>query len=85
MPALRAPSTRDRILDAVDRLLGSSGNAKSTLDDIALESGVGRRAIHLHCASKQEIALASIDRVVERLCGRLDLLAASRGRTRAKR
>ncbi|MCE9593098.1 MAG: TetR/AcrR family transcriptional regulator [Planctomycetes bacterium] len=69
--------TRDLILDAADRLLGRLGFKKTTLDDLARESGVGRRTIYLHFASKEEVALASIDRVVERLCARLETLAAS--------
>ncbi|MCK6446699.1 MAG: TetR/AcrR family transcriptional regulator [Planctomycetes bacterium] len=70
-------ATRDAILDAADRLLGRLGFRKTTLDDLARESGVGRRTIYLHFASKEDVALASIDRVVERLCARLDALAAS--------
>ncbi|MCC6408672.1 MAG: TetR/AcrR family transcriptional regulator, partial [Planctomycetes bacterium] len=60
-----------------DRLLGRLGFKKTTLDDLARESGVGRRTIYLHFAGKEEVALASIDRVVERLCARLDTLASS--------
>lgn len=70
-------TTREAILDAADRLLGRLGFKKTTLDDLARESGVGRRTIYLHFASKEDVALASIDRVVERLCARLDALAAS--------
>lgn len=70
-------STRDAILDAANRLLGRQGFQKTTLDDLARESGVGRRTIYLHFVSKEEVALASIDRVVERLCVRLDAIASS--------
>ncbi|MBI5433286.1 MAG: TetR/AcrR family transcriptional regulator [Planctomycetes bacterium] len=69
--------TREAILDAADRLLGRLGFKKTTLDDLARESGVGRRTIYLHFAGKEEVALASIDRVVERLCARLEALASS--------
>lgn len=74
-------TTRDAILDAADRLLGRLGFKKTTLDDLARESGVGRRTIYLHFASKEEVALASIDRVVERLCARLEALATGDGPT----
>ena len=58
---------RERILDAADRLLGRYGYQKTTADDLAREAGIGRRTIYVHFTSKEEIFLASIDRVVERL------------------
>lgn len=58
---------RERILDAADRLLGRFGYQKTTADDLAREAGIGRRTIYVHFTSKEEIFLASIDRVVERL------------------
>ncbi len=70
-------STREAILDAADRLLGRLGFKKTTLDDLAREAGVGRRTIYLHFESKDDVALASIDRVVERLAERLASIAAS--------
>lgn len=75
------PATRDLILDAANRLLGRHGFKKTTLDDLAREAGVGRRTIYLHFESKEEVALASIDRVVERLCVRLEALASDSGPT----
>lgn len=78
MPAASVASpTREAILDAADRLLGRFGFRKMTLDDLAREAGVGRRTLYLWFASKEEIALSSIDRVVERLCARLADIAAS--------
>ncbi len=62
-----AESMRDRILDATERLLGRLGYRKTTMDDIAAEAGVGRRTIYLHFPGKEEVALATIDRIVERL------------------
>jgi AcrR family transcriptional regulator len=69
--------TRDRILDATERLLGRLGYQKTTMDDIAAEAGVARRTIYLHFPNKEEVALATIDRGVERLQERLR--AAARG------
>lgn len=65
-------TTRDSLLDAADRLLGRTGYRKATLDDVARESGVGRRTIYLHFPSKEELFLSSIDRIVERLVAELD-------------
>jgi AcrR family transcriptional regulator len=70
-------STRDLILDATERLLGRLGYQKTTMEDIAREAGIGKRTIYLHFASKEEVALSSIDRIVDRLKARLRAIAAS--------
>lgn len=76
---LTAPTDdiENRILDSTERLLGRYGYAKMAMDDIARDAGLGRRTIYLHFASKEEVALCSIDRVVYRLLDRLGTLAAS--------
>ncbi len=68
---------RDRILDAAESLMGRLGYQKMTMDDIAREAGIGRRTIYLHFPGKHATALATIDRIVERLKERLGELAAS--------
>jgi AcrR family transcriptional regulator len=75
MPQRTTDDTRERILDAADRLLGRLGFQKTTLDDLAREAGIGRRTIYLHFDGKHDVALASIDRVVDRLCAKLGLIA----------
>jgi len=79
MPALSlnrpVTATADRILDATERLLGRFGFNKTTVDDIATEAGVSKRTIYLHFAGKEEVALASIDRVVGRVTDRLREIA----------
>lgn len=67
-------TTRDAILDAAGTLLGRYGYTKTTMDDLAREAGVARRTLYLHFQSKDEIFLARIDRVVERLLGELRAL-----------
>jgi AcrR family transcriptional regulator len=69
--------TRDVILDAMERLLARYGYKKTTMDDVAREAGIGKGTIYLHFPSKEEVALSSIDRVVERVQDRLRALAAS--------
>src|SRR4051794_22599625 len=71
------PEIEDRMLDAVERLLARYGYSKMTMEDVAREAGLGRRTLYLHFSSKEEIALCSIDRIVERLITRLDEIAAS--------
>ncbi|HKB04144.1 MAG TPA: TetR/AcrR family transcriptional regulator [Gemmataceae bacterium] len=78
-PSRPIPATADRILDATERLLARFGYDKSTVDDIAQEAGVSKRTIYLHFAGKEAVALASIDRVVGRVTGRLREIAAGDG------
>src|SRR6478672_10481678 len=66
---------REAILDATERLLARKGYQQMTMDDIAAESGVARRTIYLHFKGKEQVALDSIDRVVERLLERLRCIA----------
>jgi AcrR family transcriptional regulator len=68
---------REKILDATESLMGRLGYQKMTMDDIAREAGIGRRTIYLHFPSKEETALGTIDRIVERLKARLEALAAA--------
>ena len=71
--------TRDRILDAAERLLGRLGYQKMTMEDIAREAGIGKRTIYLHFPSKDEVALSRIDRLADRLESRLRTIATSGG------
>jgi AcrR family transcriptional regulator len=66
---------RDRILGATEGLMARLGYQKMTMDEIAREAGIGRRTIYLHFPSKEETALATIDRIVERLKDHLSTLA----------
>ena len=68
-------TTRDAILDATDRLLARYGYKKMTIDDLAAEVGIGKGSVYLHFASKQDIALSHIDRIIDRLKLRLDAIA----------
>lgn len=66
-PAAAPANTRDAILDAAGVLLGRYGYHKTTMDDLATEAGIARRTLYLHFRCKDDIFLARIDRVVERL------------------
>lgn len=70
---------RDLILDATERLLGRYGYSKMSMEDIAREAGLARRTLYLYFAGKEEVALASIDRIVERLLSRLEEIAGGSG------
>ena len=77
MDSVQPRSTRDAILDATDRLLARYGYKKMTIDDLAAEVGIGKGSVYLHFASKEEIALSHIDRIIERLMERLISIAGS--------
>lgn len=82
-----APEAAHRILDAADRLIARFGYRKMTIDDLAREAGIGKGTVYLSFDSKETIALACIDRMVERLIAKLREIAVGpadpAGRVRA--
>jgi AcrR family transcriptional regulator len=78
------PSVREAILDAIERLLARYGYKKTTMDDLAREAGIGKGTIYLHFSSKEDVALSSIDRVVERVQHKLRAIAGSEGSAAAR-
>lgn len=62
-------STRDRVLDAFERLLVSEGSRAATLDAVAAEAGVSKGGLLYHFGSK--------DALVEGMVERLHRLAAA--------
>ena len=70
-------AVKDAILDATDRLLARYGYRKMTVEDIAVEAGIGKGTIYLHFSSKEEVVLSHIDRIVDRLKERLTEIASS--------
>jgi AcrR family transcriptional regulator len=79
---VRATATVDlstRVLDAADRLLARYGYRKMTVDDIAAEAGIGKGTVYLAFASKEDVALSCIDRMVDGLIAGLRKIAAGRG------
>ena len=67
---------RSALLDAADELLARFGYRKTTIEDVARAAGVGKGTVYLHFGSKQELALATIDRLVDRVVERLEAIAA---------
>jgi AcrR family transcriptional regulator len=58
---------KDAILDATDVLLARYGYRKMTVEDIAVQAGIGKGTVYLHFSSKEEVVLSHIDRIVDRL------------------
>jgi AcrR family transcriptional regulator len=79
MKTLRVPAGEERkelILDAADRLLAHFGYKKMTVEDIAREAGIGKGTVYLHFASKEDVVLSHVDRIVRPLFAELDDMAA---------
>ncbi len=70
-------AVKDAILDATDRLLARYGYRKMTVEDIAHEAGIGKGTIYLHFASKEEVVLSHVDRIVDRLKEQLREIGSS--------
>ena len=68
---------RAAVLDAADELLGRFGYRKMAIADVARVAGIGKGTIYLHFSSKAELALAVIDRIVDRVVVRLEQIAES--------
>ena len=70
-------AVKEAILDATDRLLARYGYKKMTVEDIAIEVGIGKGTIYLHFTSKEEIVLSHVDRIVERVKDKLREISRS--------
>jgi AcrR family transcriptional regulator len=66
---------RVALLDAAERLLMRFGYRRMTVDDLAREAGIGKGTVYLHFDSKEEVALAVVNRWSERVFDRLRTLA----------
>lgn len=71
------PDTHTALLDATERLLGRFGYQKMTAENIAREAGVSRAAFYLYFRTKEEAVLSTVDRIVDRVCERLEEIARS--------
>ena len=76
-PAADREEVRGRILDAAEELLGRYGYRRMSIDDLASAAGVSKGAVYLHFDSKEDIALARIDRVISDLLVALAQVARS--------
>ncbi|PJF45437.1 MAG: TetR/AcrR family transcriptional regulator, partial [Candidatus Thermofonsia Clade 3 bacterium] len=61
----RAAATRERILDAAERLFAERGFAGTSLRDITSEARVNLAAVNYHFGSKDELFLATVVRRLE--------------------
>lgn len=68
--------TRTRLVDVARMLFAKNGVANTTMNDIAVASGKGRRTLYTYFNSKEEIFSAVIESELERLSDKLDEVAA---------
>lgn len=73
-----ADAARQRILDAAERLLGRYGYRKMTVDDLAAEAGIGKGTVYLSFRSKEDAVLATVDRIVDAVCGEMKRVAKTK-------
>lgn len=62
-----AAGTRDRILDALETLLLSGGNAGITLEAVAAEAGVSKGGLLYHFPGKEALLVGAVERLGERV------------------
>jgi len=68
---------RDRILDAADHALATEGYQHMRIEDLARAAGIAKGTVYLSFPSKEEIALACIDRMAGRVLERMRALAGT--------
>lgn len=69
--------TRQKLIDVARELFATQGIEATTMNDIALQSGKGRRTLYTYFRSKEEIYSAVIGSELERLSEKLDQVANS--------
>lgn len=72
--------TRQKLIDIARQLFAKNGVANTTMNDIAVASGKGRRTLYTYFNSKEEVCSAVIESELERLSDKLDELAAMKMR-----
>ena len=76
--------TRQKLIDVARQQFAKNGIENTTMNDIARESGKGRRTLYTYFKSKDDIYFAVIETELERLSDRLDELAAKKIRPMEK-
>lgn len=73
------PSSRDRILDALEDQLLDEGHASVTLDSVSQRAGVSKGGLTYHFASKAALYDGFVDRLTERVDAWVDDAPTSPG------
>lgn len=76
--------TRQKLVDVARQLFAKNGLENTTMNDIAIASGKGRRTLYTYFKNKEEVYYAVIKCELERLSDKLDEVAAKRTRPQDK-
>lgn len=63
--------TKDLLIDVARRLFAEKGMENTTMNDIAIESGKGRRTLYTYFNSKEELYLAIVEKELQYLYEKL--------------
>ncbi|MBR3727104.1 MAG: TetR/AcrR family transcriptional regulator [Prevotella sp.] len=70
--------TRHKLVEVARQLFAKNGIANTTMNDIAVASGKGRRTLYTYFKSKEDVYTAVIESELERLSDKLDEVAAKK-------
>ena len=73
--AMAVVKTRNKLIDVARQLFAKKGLDNTTMNDIAAESGKGRRTLYTYFKNKEEIYFAVIEGEMERLLERMNEVA----------
>ena len=76
--------TRQKLVDVARLLFAKNGIANTTMNDIALASGKGRRTLYTYFNRKEDVYSAVIESELERLSDKLDEVASMKMRPQEK-
>ena len=76
--------TRQKLVDVARQLFAKNGIANTTMNDIAVASGKGRRTLYTYFNRKEDVYSAVIEAELERLSDKLDEVAGMKMRPQDK-
>ena len=76
--------TRQKLVDVARQLFAKNGIANTTMNDIAVASGKGRRTLYTYFSRKEDVYYAVIESELERLSDKLDEVANCKMRPQDK-
>ncbi len=76
--------TRQKLVDVARQLFAKNGLENTTMNDIALASGKGRRTLYTYFKNKEDVYYAVIESELERLSDRMDEVASKKIRPQDK-
>jgi AcrR family transcriptional regulator len=76
--SMSVSKTRQKLVDVARQLFAKNGLNGTTMNDIAVASGKGRRTLYTYFSRKEDIYYAVIESELERLSEKLDEVASKR-------